>query len=315
MRRTATPLAICVLIGLTVTSLAACGSDGDAGSGAPGGGGATVAVAASFYPLQWMAEQVGGRHVEVTNLTKPGTEPHDLELTPRDVAALVDADVVAYLSGFQPAVDDAVAESGATAFDAAGSARLELTSIPIGEGQKAPEEAGAADPHFWLDPTRLADVADAFAATLAEQDPDNAADYEANAAALRSTLEELDAEYEQGLGDCQNTDLVTSHEAFGYLAQRYGLTQVGITGLTPETEPSAGQLAEITDFVKNNDVQTIYFETLVSPAVAEAVAVESGVETAVLDPLEGLTDESEGRDYLEVMRSNLENLQTGQPCS
>ena len=290
--------------------LVGCGSsEGNAGR-TPG----AVTVEASFYPLQWMAEQVGGDHVEVTNLTKAGTEPHDLELTPRDVAALDDADLVAYLSGFQPAVDDAVAGSSATRFDAADSADLDLTFTPIEGGQRNGDEAEATDPHFWLDPTRLAKVADAFAVTLAKQDPKHAADYRANAAALGARLEKLDAAFEAGLRDCANKDLVTAHNAFGYLAKRYGLVQVGITGLTADAEPSAGELADVTEFVTRNDVRTIYFETLVSPAVAKAVASEAGARTDVLDPIEGLNDDSQGSDYLEIMRSNLENLQAGQPC-
>lgn len=311
MRRTAVLL---TLIMTLVATLAACGSDDPGADGPAGGAEGAVTVTASFYPLQWMAEQVGGSHVTVSNLTRPGAEPHDLELTPRDVAALGDADVVAYLSGFQPAVDDAVAESGATVFDAADATDLDLTFTPIEEGKQHDDEAGAVDPHFWLDPTRLAEVADAFATTLSKQDPAHASDYKAGAKALDAKLRTLDADLEAGLASCTNQDLVTSHNAFGYLARRYGLTQVGITGLTPDAEPSAKQLAQVTEFVQDNDVRTIYFETLVSPAVAEAVASEAGVKTAVLDPLEGLNDDSQGDDYLEVMRSNLANLQKGQPC-
>lgn len=304
--------AVPTLLALAALVVTGCGSDSDAGGGSEGSG--KIAVEASFYPLQWMAEAVGGDLVSVSNLTKPGSEPHDLELTPKDVAALSDADVIVYLSDFQPAVDEAVGESGATTFDAADYADLDLTYTPIEEGEQHEDEAGATDPHFWLDPTRLAKVAEAFATTLAEQDPDNAETYERNAAKLVATLDDLDAELKAGLADCANKDLVTSHNAFGYLAQRYGMTQVGITGLTPEAEPTAGQLAEVTAFVKDNDVRTIYFETLVSPDVAETVASEAGAETAILDPLEGLNDESQGSDYPEVMRSNLKNLQAGQPC-
>ncbi len=315
MRRSTAALSLSAALLVATAALSSCGSSDSASSNGPSGDRpGAVTVAASFYPLQWMAEQVGGDHVEVANLTKPGAEPHDLELTPKDVAALDEADVVAYLSGFQPSVDDAVAESGATVFDAADTANLDLTFTPIEEGEEHTDEAGATDPHFWLDPTRLADVADAFAATLAKQDPDNADDYEANAKALKAKLDDLDTEYKAGLASCENKDLVTSHNAFGYLAQRYGMEQVGITGLTPDAEPSAGQLADVTKFVEKNDVKTIYFETLVSPAVAKAVASEANVETDVLDPIEGLNDASQGDDYLEIMRSNLRNLQAGQPC-
>ena len=272
---------------------------------------------ASFYPLQWTAERVAGEEAEVISLTKPGAEPHDLELAPQDVAALADADLVVYLGGFQPAVDDAAQQEGGGdhAFDVTRAADLDLTYTPIEDGDQKSDEAGATDPHFWLDPLRLAAVADALAARLGRLRPQNAPQYESNAAGLRSELEALDAEFEAGLADCTNTNLVTSHNSFGYLARRYGLTQVGITGLTPEDEPAPQDLAEVTAFVEDNAVATIYYETLVSPAVARTVAAETGARTAVLDPVEGLTDESAGSDYLQVMRANLANIRTGQPCS
>ncbi len=273
-------------------------------------------VRTAFYPLQWITEQVGGAAASVASLTPPGAEPHDLELTPRDVAAVGDADLVVFLSDFQPAVDEAVEqEASDTSFDAAENTDLDLTYTPIEEGEEEAEEAGSTDPHFWLDPMRLAEVADALAEQLGELDPDNAETFTENADELRTLLEELDAELTEGLSACESTDLVTSHNAFGYLAQAYGLTQVGITGLTPEEEPSAEDLAEVATFVEENDVRTIYYETLVSPAIAEAVAGETGARTALLDPLEGLSDDSEGSDYLEVMRSNLDNIRAGQPCS
>jgi zinc transport system substrate-binding protein len=265
--------------------------------------------------LQYISERIVGEQGMVASLTKAGTEPHDLELTPQDVADVGEASLVVYLAGFQPAVDDAVAsEAKDTAFDAADGANLDLTYTPIEEGEEESEEAGATDPHFWLDPTRLADVSDQLAQRLGELDSEHAQAFTDRAADLRADLEVLDADMRAGLATCENEDLVTSHNAFGYLAQRYGLTQVGITGLTPEEEPSAGDLAAVTNFVEQNDVSTIYYETLISPAVAETVAKETGARTAVLDPLEGLNDESEGTNYLEVMRANLENLKAGQPC-
>ncbi len=154
------------------------------------------------------------------------------------------------------------------------------------------------DPHFWLDPTRLADVADQVAQRLGEDDPDGAERFSANAAALRRDLEALDGELAAGLKDCENRSIVTSHNAFGYLADRFGLTQVGITGLTPDEEPTPADLAAVTRFVEDHDVKTIYYETLVSPAVAKTVAAETGAAIAVLDPIEGLSDASDGSDYL-----------------
>ena len=323
-------LALVVAAGL---SLAACGSSS---SGMGSGGGSSgdngpLRVVTSFYPLQYAVEQVGGDAVTVTNLTKPGAEPHDLELNPRDVAAVVDADLVVYLSGFQAAVDDAVASEAADrAFDVAPAARLGRTGVDgehtggeqasrdlAVEGRAGDEHAGeeVTDPHFWLDPTRLADVGDAVAERLAAVDPARADAFTANAAAFRADLRALDAEFAAGLGSCANTDIVTSHRAFGYLAQRYGLTQVGITGLSPGAEPDAATIGEVADFVAENEVATIYYETLVSPAVAETVAAETGAKTAVLDPIEGISDASAAQDYVGVMRANLAALRAGQPCS
>lgn len=278
-------------------ALTACG----AGPGEAGGD--RLRVAAAFYPLQWVTERVAGDRAEVDGLTPPGAEPHDLELGPRDLVAVGGADLVVYLHGFQPAVDEAVDQEAAdTSLDVADAARL----LPAG--------GGSNDPHFWLDPTRLADVADAVAARLAEIEPSRAEAYRARAADVRSDLETLDGELAAGLADCASTDLVTSHEAFGYLAERYDLRQVGVSGLSPDSEPSPRDLAAVTAYVDEHDVQTIYYETLVSPEVAETVARETGATPALLDPLEGLTDESAGEDYLAVMRSNLQTLQRGQGC-
>lgn len=276
--------------------LAACGGSSSAGSGGP------VQVAASFYPLQWVTAQVAGEHAEVSSLTPPGAEPHDLELGPRQVATIGEADLVVYLDGFQPAVDEAVAQE-------AGDSALDVT-----DPADLVETGGTVDPHFWLDPTRLADVADAVGQRLGEVDPAHAAAFTDRAAEVRAELEALDAELAEGLAGCAGTDLVTSHTAFGYLAARYDMEQVGITGLSPESEPSPKALAEVADFVADNDVRTIYSETLVSPEVARTLARETGVQTAVLDPLEGLSSESSGEDYLSVMRANLAVLQDGQAC-
>ncbi|MBX3285648.1 MAG: zinc ABC transporter substrate-binding protein [Actinobacteria bacterium] len=306
---------------LALGGLAGCGSEGSGGASGSGGADGKLAIEASFYPLQWVAERVGGDHVSVANLTPPGAEPHDLELTPKRTAALADADLVLYLSGFQPAVDDAVASVDAEALDAASVVDLDLTASDDGhdhdhgdEGAGHDEGAGV-DPHFWLDPTRLAKVVGAVADSLADLDPEHEDDYRASAADAVADLEELDGELEAGLETCESRDVVTSHQAFGYLAQRYDLRQVGISGLSPDEEPSAADLADVIGFVKDHDVRTIYFETLVSPDVARTVASETGADTAVLDPIEGLSDASAGNDYLEVMRSNLASLRAGQRCT
>jgi zinc transport system substrate-binding protein len=272
-----------------------------------------LGVVASFYPLEYAAQRVGGDRVDVTDLTKAGAEPHDLELSPRQVASVVDADLVVYLRGFQPSVDGAVKlDATDHAFDAAPAARLdrELT-----DEQANGRVATAVDPHFWLDPTRLADVGDALARRFAALDPGHAAGYAERAGALRRDLEALDARFRAGLARCATRYLVTSHQAFGYLAARYGFTQIGITGLTPEEEPDAATLARVADVVRAHHVRTVYAETLVSPAIARTVAAETGATTAILDPIEGITDSSAARDYLGVMDADLATLRTGQECT
>ncbi|WP_448612241.1 metal ABC transporter substrate-binding protein [Geodermatophilus sp. URMC 60] len=299
-------------------ALAGCGGSDEAA----GGGGDGLTVVAGFYPLEWAAQRVGGDRADVSSLTPPGAEAHDLELAPRDVAAVADADLLVYLGGFQPALDEAAQNEAAdTAWDAGRAADLTLTAEEDAhEGETAEEheehagDGEAVDPHFWLDPVRLASVGDALAERLAEADPDGAATYEQNAAALRTDLEALDAEMQAGLTGCAVDTLVTGHDAFGYLGDRYGLEVVGISGLSPSSEPSPAAQAEISELVRERGVTTVYTETLVDPAVAETVATEAGVRTAVLDPLEGLTGESAGSDYLEVMRANLATLREGQSC-
>ncbi len=307
-----------------VLVLAACGSGGSGGSAQDGDGttNAKLTVVTAFYPLQYVTERVAGDQAAVSNLTKPGVEPHDLELSPKDVASVSKASLVVYLEGFQPAVDDAVEHEADSSLEVSEAADLTRPAIP--EEEEGGEHADGADhveheltgdPHFWLDPTRLGAVATIIADRLARLDADNAQTYRANTAKLTDQLDTLDGEFKQGLASCQNKALVTSHQAFGYLADRYGLTQLGITGLSPEHEPSPAELAEVARFVRTRNVKTIYSETLVSPAIANTVARETGAQTAVLDPIEGITDASAAHDYLGVMRANLKTLQKGQSCS
>jgi zinc transport system substrate-binding protein len=271
-------------------------------------------VTAAFYPLQFLAQRIGGGLVDVSTLTRPGGEPHDLELTPRDVAGLQDADLVVYLKGFQPAVDSALAISPPHALlDVSAAASLDLTYTPLSQAGE-PRATTRQDPHFWLDPVRFTQVAGALEQAMATRDPAHADVYAANLARLTQDLSALDHDLASGLAGCAHRDLVTRHNAFGYLAQRYGLHQVGIAGLSPEAEPDPRELAHVAAYVRDHDVRTIYFETLVSPAIAQTVAREVGARTAVLDPLEGLTDSSAGTDYLSVMRANLAQLKEGQPC-
>ena len=318
-----------VLTAASALVLSACGSDTDAPAGTDTGTGAAAAeatldVAAAFYPLQLAVERVGGDRVAVTSLTTPGAEPHDVELTPREVGGLTSADLVVYLSGFQPAIDAAVETTAPGAgFDVAEHADLTIAATDDGHdhsGETEEEHAAhtdeqATDPHFWLDPTRYASVADAIADRLAELDPEGAEDYAANADAFTAELEALDEEFATTLATCTHRDLVTGHAAFGYLADRYDLTQVGIAGLSPDLEPSAAQIRELVEHVRESGVTTVYAETLVSPALTETIAREAGAQVAVLDPIEGLTDASAGEDYFEIMRANLQTLRQGQECA
>ncbi|SCE97980.1 zinc transport system substrate-binding protein [Micromonospora coriariae] len=277
-----------------------------------------VDVVAAFYPLQFLAERIGGDAVRVTNLAKPGAEPHDLELTPSQVGQVSEAELIVYLKGFQPAVDDAVAQNGDDRTFDVTSVQPLLDASAGGhdhEGEEGrAEEHGGKDPHVWLDPTRLAAIGDQLAQRLGKADPDHAADYTARSAALRGDLTALDGEFTQGLRTCQRREIVTSHAAFGYLADRYRLEQVGITGLSPDVEPSPQRLAQVIEEAKEHRASTIFFETLVSPKVAETIAGQVGARTAVLDPIEGLAAGS-GADYLSVMRTNLQTLRTALSCS
>jgi len=270
-------------------------------------------VVASFYPLAEAASRVGGDLVSVQNLTPPGVEPHDLELAPDDIEAIANADVIVYLGGgFQPAVEDALAEAEhAVTVDALNA--VATNTAPASEA----EEGLTVDPHVWLDPARYEEIVRAVADALAKADPANEATYAAKAQAYIAQIAALDEEFRAGLSDCARTTIVTSHEAFGYLAGAYGLTQVGILGLSPEAEPDPRRLAELRDLVEREGVTTIFAEELVSPKVAETLASEAGVRVAVLNPIESLTDAQEkaGEDYLSLMRENLDTLRKALDCA
>jgi zinc transport system substrate-binding protein len=275
-----------------------------------------IGVVAGFYPLQFVAEKVGGDRVAVTNLVQPGAEPHDLELTPRQVATIVDAKLVLYLHGFQPAVDEAVTQNSAPAIDAATLVPLLAAPAPIGPKDPTAEQVatGGQDPHIWLDPSRLATIASAVGQRLAEVDPGGADGYRERAQQLSQQLGELDQDFADGLRQCQRHEIVVSHAAFGYLADRFGLRQIPITGLAPETEPTPQHLAAAADEARRVGATTIFFETLVSPKVADAVATAAGARTAVLDPIEGLEPGNPG-DYVSVMRANLATLRAALGCT
>ncbi len=310
-----------VALGCTLLLTAACGTAAEPSAAQPG----QLRVVTSFYPLQFVAERVAGRHGAVSSLTQPGAEPHDVELTPRQVASVSDADAVVYIKGFQPAVDEAVAQSG-------NEHLLDTTSVvplqteaeehthdhaddsPADEHAEEGHDHGGPDPHVWLNPLNMVRITDAVVVQLSGIDPDHAADYRANGAALVTELKELDGAYAAGLKTCDRREFITSHAAFGYLAEQYGLTQIGISGLTPDAEPSPARIAAVQEEAKAHGVTTIFYETLVSPAVATSIAGDLGLTTDVLDPIEAVTAESRGDNYIAVMQSNLSALEKANGC-
>lgn len=263
--------------------LTACGGDSDE----PG----ATHVVAGFYPLAFAAEEIRGVDVEVTNLTPAGAEPHDLELTPREVEEILGADLVLYVGeGFQPAVEEAVESGDVAALDV-------LEGLELRDG----------DPHVWLDPALFAQVVDRIAIELGDG---------TGSRLLATRLNDLDEAYEAGLADCERRELVTTHDAFGYLAARYGLEVIPITGLAPEAEPSPQDLEAVAELVEERGVTTVFTETLLSPELGETVAREAGATTATLNPLEGLAEDeiAQGEDYFSVMEANLEALRQGLGC-
>ena len=324
-RRHLAAVAVLALAG----SLASCAalSPGSDSTAAASGAAPTAAasgaltVSTSFYPIQYLAQAIGGEHVAVTSVTPTNVEPHDFELSPKDVTALSASSLVLYVSGFQPSLDDALAQvSGPTVVDLAGSVDLVHHDGVEEEHEEGATEAAhdhdhdpaaALDPHFWRDPVRMQAAAKAVEAALAQADPAHADDYAANLDTLNATLTDLNTSYSTGLGHCERTTFVTSHAAFGYLADRYSLTQASISGVDPESEPSPAELAEVKKVVESTGTTTIFTEELVSPETAQAVAAETGAQTRVLSPIESAP---ESGDYAGVMRTNLEELRTALSC-
>ena len=281
-----------VAVGLTGCSPASHDADG------------RVSIAASFYPLAWVSEQIAPG-ADVTALTRPGLEPHDVELTFGQTVDLAKADLVVYERGFQPAVDQGVAN------DAEGTA---LDVGPVAGLQDFASDPGQVDPHFWQDPLKLSAVAGAVARELGRIDPAHAASYDARAASLQRRLVVLDRDYRTGLADCVRHTVVTSHDAFGYLA-RYGIRVAPITGLAPGAEPTPADLARLQQLIHDEGITTVFSETLASPAAADALAHDLGVRSEVLDPIEGLSDATAGQTYLTLMRRNLAALKEANGCT
>ena len=324
----------------TALTLSACISPNASGGSSSKDG--KLTVMASFYPLQYLAEKIGGEHVSVSSLTPDGAEPHDLELSPKMVDSLSSADAVVYLAGFQSAVDEAIEQQAPkTVIDVSPAADLIEAGTdanhPAEDEEEATDEAQSgeteahdhdhegheheghehhhdmsADPHFWLDPTRMAHAATLVGDKLAEADSAHADVYKANAKALADELNTLSDTLVTKTSSCKVKTFVTAHTAFGYLADRTGLTQVGISGLDPESSPSPARLAEIGQIAKEQGVTTIFTESLIDPKVAQTLADDLGITTAVLDPIESQTDAS--KDYAAVMQANIDALTKANNC-
>ncbi|GGO44190.1 metal ABC transporter substrate-binding protein [Streptomyces lasiicapitis] len=328
-------LATATVLGLS--ALTACSSDA-----ADKNNEGKLDVVASFYPMEFLAKEIGGDDVEVTTLTEPGQEPHDLEISAKQTAQLENADAALFLKGLQPSVDEAIGQSGIkTKIDAASLTSMEKHGTEVGghakehdehgseeehghegeeshEGEEGHEEGheghshetpGGKDPHIWLDPVKYAEVAEGVGKAFAKADPDHRATYEKNTAALVKKLTGLDTDFKNGLKNTDSKVFITTHAAFGYLAERYGLTEEAISGLDPEGEPSANRVRDLQEMAKADGVTTVFYETLVSDKTAKTLAKDAKLKTDVLDPIEGITKKSKGDDYIEVMRSNLAALQ------
>jgi zinc transport system substrate-binding protein len=309
-RRLIPAVATAAVTALGLATLSACSTDSAAAANT-----GKFDVVASFYPMAFLAERIGGSHVHVTSLTEPGQEPHDLEISARQTARLQESDAVLYLKNLQPSVDDAVAQSEVrTKIDAASLTSLEKHGNEVGGHAAAHdhsenEELSGLDPHIWLDPVRYAQVAEGVGRAFEKADPDHAADYKKNTAALVKKLDALNTRFKDGLAHTTSKVFITTHAAFGYLAERYGLTEEAINGLDPESEPSAARVRSLEEMARADGVTTIFYETLVSGTTARTIASDAGLRTDVLDPIEGITDKSRGRDYFSVQEANLRALQ------
>ncbi|HKF90083.1 MAG TPA: zinc ABC transporter substrate-binding protein [Acidimicrobiia bacterium] len=299
----------CLMLLLTVAVVAAT-AFGVEPAGASRG---KVSVAAAFYPVAFAAQKVGGKRVDVANLTPVGAEPHDIELNSEQLDRLLDAKVAFVLgNGFQPAVEKAA--------DRRDGATVELLpKLVDAKGKKVAAEGkdGGLDPHVWLDPVLMSQVVGEVERGLAAADPNAAATYERNARGLQDQLAALDTRYRDRLTGCARDLLVTSHEAFGYVANRYGLRQEGVAGLSPDAEPDPARLGELAELARDQGVTTVFTEETVSPRIARALAREAGgLRTEVLSPLEGLTkrERDDKADYFTLMDANLGKIATALGC-
>jgi zinc transport system substrate-binding protein len=269
-------------------------------------------VVVSMYPLEYVAERVAGDQARVENLTSPGVEPHDLELTVAQTALVAEADLAFHERGFQPAVDDAIDQAQpAHVVDGAEAVRLEAREESGGDGAGP---GAAADPHFWLDPSLLTQAATAFAEAMADVDPAHEQAYRDNLASLTRDLASLDADFARGLGTCRTRTVVVSHDAFDYLGRAYDLDLLSVSGLSPGAEPSPARLGELHEAIEDAGVTTVFSEPLAGSKAADTLADDLGLVSGILDPIEGLTEETGDEDYVSLMRANLAALRKANQC-
>lgn len=297
---------------LSLSLLTGCGTQPADTAGSDG----RLRVLTSFYPMYDFACKIGGDCIDVTNMVPSGTEPHDWEPSTNDLKNLEKADVFIYNGAdMEPWADDLLVSRSDTLHVVEASENVELRTTD-GEHEHAHEHEGADhhhgdfDPHVWLDPENAKIEMEAIRDALCAADPENSTVFQSNYEKYAAELDALDAEFREKLAPLPNRTIVVAHEAFGYLCDAYGLTQVGIEGLSPDSEPDPGRMAEVIDFVREHSISTIFFEELVSPKVAEAIASETGAQAKMLSPLEGLSDEqaAAGADYFSVMHDNLAAL-------
>ncbi len=262
-------------------------------------------VTASFYPLAFLANEIGGDKVSVHNLTPAGAEPHEYEPSPRDMVEMERSQIILVNGlGLEPWI-----ESAQKNLDPKKTLLLQ-----VGEGRDISRKG---DPHIWLSNTIMYSMAKQIETTFEKTDPSNKAEYSQNLEIFKERINALSDEYRFGLANCESRSFVTSHNAFGYLAVERNLKQIPIAGLSPDAEPSPKELGNIVSFAKENKVKYIFFESLVSPKLAQTIANEIGAKTLVLNPLEGLSDKdmAQGKNYFSVMRENLTNLQIALSCT
>jgi zinc transport system substrate-binding protein len=261
-------------------------------------------ITTSFYPLFFFTKEIVADRADVYTVTPSGSEPHDYEPTPQDMANIESSDLLIINGGrFEPWATNVRAILS--------SSRVSVVAV-----QEEMGFSSESDPHIWLNPRIAKKEVDVITRAVARRDPRAREYYERNAAVLKVKLDSVDATYRTALRTCKKKVIITSHESFGYMAQEYGLEQIALSGLSPDEEPSAKKLAELARIARANNVETIFFETLVSPALAQTLAHEVGARTQVLNPIEGISDEdiASGKNYFTVIQDNLTHLKTALQC-